>query len=132
MVLHGPLTRRFDGLFIITGRPTVYGRDVEHYVLPVANFPSPSKLHAMFGKAHRSSPEDRRFSGYYFLEAAKGYDGPPRMLRLYLLIFDDPPILRCYTIKGPSVPAIQHFKSWLRRLQEQLLAAEAHGEAMDD
>jgi hypothetical protein len=59
-----------------------------------------------------------------FIEAAKGYDGLPRMLRLHLQNLDDPQFRR-YSIMSPRMSTAQRFKSWLRRRHQQFLAAEA-------
>jgi hypothetical protein len=85
-VLRAQLTRRLDGLFVATRQLT---ESEMEYSLRLANSeelqtfkprPTSFELQAMFGVAHQSSPENRLFSDYYFVEAAKGYDGPPHML----------------------------------------------------
>jgi hypothetical protein len=92
---------------------------------PYAPRPTSLELQAIFGDSHQSSPENHGFSGYYFIEAAKGYDGPPHMLSLLVASWslgsDDPQYLRC-EILSSSTSIAQRFKSWLLRRHGQLLA----------
>jgi hypothetical protein len=83
----------------------------------------------MFGDAYQASEENNELSGYSFVEAAKGYDGPPQMMSLYVGTRGEGPevpedqLYLPVEIMSPSIPAAKRFKSWLRRRHEQLLAA---------
>lgn len=126
------MKRRLDDLFALTRPPVVIpsGIDATYIHIRCNDFLVDSRIEA--GLDEEGNP--------YFIEAPKGYDGPPSLLFSSYASSDfcsmeldpvdgDYKFKRClYYVSGSTPPARRRFESWLQRRCERKRTALAQEE----